>query len=101
LGSSWNSVPRNIQRIIVNAHMSVDPIYEKDINSGFYNDINDKVESSDISVDNASYGSNSTFIGLNEVIVPKYFSSVSAPLFLDPNYRAFFGAYSEVNLILH
>lgn len=98
-GSSWNSVPKNIQRIIVNAHISVDPIYEKDINSGFYNDINDKVEESDISVKNVSYGSNSTFIGLNEVIVPKYFSSVSAPLFLNPNYSAFFGAYSEVNLI--
>jgi hypothetical protein len=75
------------------------PIYTKDINAGFYNDINDMIKADDISVKNAIFGSNCTFIGLNEVIVPKFFSSVSAPLFLNPNYSAFFGAYSEVNLL--
>ena len=98
-GSSWNSVPGNIQRIIVNAHMTENSIFKKDINAGFYNAINDKIKEDDITVRNAIFGSNCTFIGLDEVIVPKFFSSVSAPLFLNPNYSAFFGAYSEVNLL--
>lgn len=98
-GSSWNSVPKNIQSLFVNSHIASEAVYLKDINSGFYNVVGDIVTKNDIDIEKASYGSNSTFIGLKKAIVPKYFSSVSAPLFLDPNYNSFFGAYVSVNLI--
>ena len=98
-GSNWNSVPKYIQRIIVQAHMAYEPIYKKDISSGFYNSNGDIVDNNDISIEKSKYGSNSTFIGLNKAVVPKFFSSVSAPLFLDPSYSSFFGAYNSVNLL--
>jgi uncharacterized surface protein with fasciclin (FAS1) repeats len=98
-GNSWNSVPKDIQRAFVNAHMATEAVYQKDINSGFYNAIGDIVTNSDFEIEKVNYGSNSTFIGLKKAIVPKYFSSVSAPLLLDPTYNSFFGAYGAVNLL--
>jgi uncharacterized surface protein with fasciclin (FAS1) repeats len=98
-GSSWNSVPKNIQRLFVNTHIANEAIYLKDINNGFYNTAGDFITKNDFEVERAQYGSNATFLGLKKAIVPKYFSSVSAPLFLDPAFKAFFGAYSSVNLL--
>lgn len=98
-GSNWNAVPKGIQRAVVKAHIAFEPVYKKNITSGFYNYNGDIVDESDISIDNASYGSNTTFIGLKKVIVPKFFSSVSAPLYLDPSYSFFFGSYRETGLL--
>lgn len=98
-GTSWSAVPKNIQRAFVSAHMATEAVYEKDLNTGFYNDNGDIVTNDDFEISTASYGSNSTFIGLKRAIVPKYFSSVSAPLLLNPTYSFFFGSYSSVNLL--
>ncbi len=98
-GSTWSSVPKNIQRLFVNTHMSQEPIYPKDINSGFYNAVGDILRSSDIDVEKSVYGSNSTFIGLKKAVIPRFFSSVSAPLFLERDYNSFLGSYASVNLI--
>lgn len=98
-GNNWSSVPANIQRLFVNTHMATDPIYEKDINSGFYNAVGDIINSDDFEIENVKYGSNSTFIGLNKAIVPRYFSSISAPLVLDPTYNSIFGSYLSVGLL--
>jgi len=98
-GGSWNSVPKNIQSLFVNSHIATEAVYLKDINSGFYNVVGDIITKNDIEIEKASYGSNSTFIGLKKAIVPKYFSSVSAPLFLNPSYNSLFGAYYSVNLL--
>lgn len=98
-GNNWNSVPKNIQRLVVNSHITTEPVWVKDLNSGFYNAVGDIIDNNDFEVEDARFGSNSTFIGLKKAIVPKYFSSVSAPLFLDPVYNSFFGAYSAVNLL--
>ncbi len=98
-GSSWNSVPANIQLMFVNTHMSTEGVYLKDFNAGFYNASGDVVTGEDFEVENASFGSNSTFVGLKKAIVPRYFSSVSAPLVLNPTYNSFFGAFIGVNLL--
>lgn len=98
-GTSWNSVPRNIQRLFLNSHIASEAVYQKNINAGFYNVSGDIVSKSDIDIEKAIYGSNGTFIGLNKSIVPKYFSSVSAPLFLNPLYETFSGAYDATRLI--
>jgi len=98
-GSNWNSVPKNIQRLFVNTHIANEAVYLKDINSGFYNAVGDFITKNDFEIERAQYGSNATFLGLKKAIVPKYFSSVSAPLFLDPTFNSFFGAYSSVNLL--
>jgi uncharacterized surface protein with fasciclin (FAS1) repeats len=98
-GNTWNSVPKNIQRLLVNTHMATEAVYQKDLNSGFYNAVGDIITNADFEIENVSYGSNSTFIGLKKAIVPRFFSSVTAPLLLDPAYNSFFGAYSSVNLL--
>ncbi len=98
-GTSWNSVPKIIKFLFVNSHMSTDPIYLKDMNAGFYNAIGDVITKNDFEIESASYGSNSTFIGLKKAIVPKYFSSVSAPMFLDPSFNSMLGSYISVNLL--
>jgi len=98
-GNSWSAVPKNIQRLFVNTHMATEAVYQKDLISGFYNGAGDLIKNDDFEIENVRYGSNSTLIGLGEAIIPKYFSSVSAPLLLDPTYNSFFGAYSSVNLL--
>jgi len=98
-GSSWSSVPKNILRLFVNTHIAAEAIYQKDINSGFLNALGDVVSKNEIEIEQASYGSNGTFIGLSKAIVPKYFSSVSAPLFLNPKYSSFLGAYSSSKIL--
>ncbi len=98
-GSSWSSVPQNIEYLFVNAHMALEAVYEKDLNTGFYNANGDIITKADFEIEEVSYGSNTTFIGLNKAVVPKFFSSVSAPLLLDPTYNSFFGAYISVNLL--
>lgn len=98
-GSNWSSVPRVIQQLFVEAHMASEPVYEKDIYNGFYNGINDIVDNSDIEIEEAIFGSNCTFIGLKKAIVPKYLSSVSASLILNPSLNSFFNAYQSVGLL--
>lgn len=99
-GNSWSSVPEFIQDIFVKAHMGFEAIYKKDLSTGFYNANGDIIDSNDIDIETVSYGSNSTFIGLNKAVVPRSFSSVSAPLFLNPSYNSFLYAFNHVDLKL-
>ena len=71
-GDSWNSVPKSIQLLFVNAHMAGEAIYEKDLSSGFYNAVGDIITQADFEIENVYYGSNSTFFGLKKAIVPKF-----------------------------
>lgn len=98
-GNNWSSVPKYIEYLFVNAHMALEAVYEKDLISGFYNAVGDIINDDDFEIEDVSYGSNSTFIGLKKAVVPKFFSSVSAPLLLNPKYSSFFGAYISVNLL--
>lgn len=98
-GTNWSAVPKNIRLLFVNTHMSVEPVYQKDIQNGFYNYVGDILNSSDFDIEKATYGSNCTFLGLKKAIVPRYFSSVSAPLFLNPQFNSFLGSYVSVNLL--
>lgn len=98
-GNSWNSVPRSIQNLFVNAHMATEAVYEKDLNDGFYNAIGDVVTENDMEIEEVSYGSNSTFIGLKSAIVPKFLSNVAAPLILDPNYNLMFYSFIQTELM--
>jgi len=98
-GNTWNAVPKNIQLLFVNTHIADEAVYQKDLNSGFYNANGDIITSDDFEIENVSYGSNTTFMGLKKAIVPRYISSVSSPMLLDPTYNSFFGSYVSVNLL--
>jgi uncharacterized surface protein with fasciclin (FAS1) repeats len=98
-GSSWSAAPKFIQNLFVNTHIASEAVYEKDLNTGFYNAVGDIITGNDFEIESVKFGSNSTFIGLKKAIVPRFFSSVTAPLLLDPTYNSFFGSYISVNLL--
>lgn len=94
-----SNVPRAIKSIIVNSHMVSDVIYKSDIDEGFANGEFDEVFISDNQIVQREFGSNATFIGLNEVIVPRAFSSVSAPVYLRRGYFTLMNAIEETRIL--
>ena len=95
---SFNAVPKEIKKIIANTHMGLFPVYKTNIDAGFENGVGDIIRINEENIVNRYYGSNCTFIGLNEVIIPRAFSSVSAPVYLRPGYSIFMYAmeYTKV-----
>lgn len=81
-----DGAPREIQRIIVNTNMSVNPIYPTDVEKGYYNGELDIVTLNEGDIIQKEYGSNSTFIGMNKAIVPRAFSSVTGPIYLNQGF---------------
>lgn len=96
---SWNGVPEFIRQLFLEAHLVENPIYPKDIRDGFYNGNNDIVLEEDLSINEVEFASNGTFIGLDKTVVPKFFTSVSAPLILGNQYSSFFYSYVATGLI--
>lgn len=94
-----DAIPANIKKLLVNSHMAKSPIYLKDITNGFFNASGDYIMIDQSSIIQKSFGSNATFIGLNKVITPKAFSSVSAPLYLNPDYQTFLAAIELSGLL--
>lgn len=78
--------PRHIKRIIANTHLSVNAVYPTDMNQGFYNGEKDFTFINQEDIIQKEYGSNCTFIGLNTPIVPRVFSSVVGPVYLQKGY---------------
>ncbi len=79
---SFDGTPENIKRIIANTYMSINTIYPSDFEKGFYNGEFDIVKLDPLNIAEKEFGSNSTFIGLNEAIVPRAFKSVTGPVYL-------------------
>ncbi|HKK63448.1 MAG TPA: fasciclin domain-containing protein, partial [Bacteroidales bacterium] len=96
---TWSNVPEQIEQLFLISHLTSEPIYPKDIREGFYTTVNDLVVEDDLSINAVEFATNSTFIGLEKPIVPKYFSSVSAPLLLDPSFSSFFYSYVATGLL--
>jgi uncharacterized surface protein with fasciclin (FAS1) repeats len=100
--NGWGSLentPRHIQKIIVNTHMSFNPVYPTDLESGFYNGEADLITIDQDNVIHREFGSNCTFIGLNEAIVPRAFSSVSGAVYLRQGFSKIMYAIEEANLL--
>lgn len=78
--------PMHIKRMIANTHLSTNPIYPSDFSQGIINGENDRVYVDPADVVQKQYGSNATFIGLSEAIVPRAFSSVIGPVYQQRGY---------------
>lgn len=92
-------IPVNLKRMIINTHMSSHPIYESEVNNGFYNAVGDLVEIDPSSIIQKEFGSNATFIGVNKMLIPKALSSVSGFLYLDPDYLTYLMALQFADLL--
>ncbi len=98
----WNnfeSVPRDIKKIIVNTHMTGEPLYPSTVSEGVENADGDLVRFEESHVVQKYFGSNSTFIGLNEVVIPRAFSSVTGPVYLRPGYSVFMYAMQMARIL--
>ena len=98
----WGSLedsPEHIKRIIANTHMCINPIYQTDIEQGFYNGELDIVRLNPDDIVEKQYGSNCTFIGLNKTVVPRAFSSVTGPVYLQRGYSKVMYAIESSGLL--
>ncbi len=100
--NGWRTIkdaPRNIQRIIANTHLSQNPVYETDLQNGFYNGEVDLVTLDESAIIRREYGSNVTFIGRDEAIVPRAFSAVTGPVYLQKGYTFSMYAIERAGLL--
>ncbi len=98
----WGSLekaPRHIKRIVANTHLSSNPIYPTDFVKGFLNGENDRVYIDESDIVQKEYGSNATFLGLSKAIVPKAFSSVTGPVYLEKGFSFSMYAIEEAGLL--
>ncbi|MCF8226838.1 MAG: fasciclin domain-containing protein [Bacteroidales bacterium] len=103
-GLFWDGIsnaPKNVKRIIVNSHLSMNAVYETDLQKGFYNGEDDLVTIEDVSYDDLhkEFGSNASFIGLESPIVPRAFSSVTGPIYLRRGYLKVMYAIEQSGLL--
>lgn len=96
---SMDAVPEEIIRIIINSYMSEYPVYRTNFNEGFYNGRDDKITIDEQDIIQAEFGSNCTFLGLKEPIVPRAFTSVTGPVYLRPGYSLFMRAMEYANIL--
>lgn len=98
----WGSLkqaPLHIKRILANTHMSTNAIYPSDFSKGFYNGEKDLVQVDPATIVQQQYGSNCTFIGVNKMIVPRAFSSITGPIYLQRNYSTAMYAIENSGLL--
>lgn len=98
----WGSIDRtpiNIKRIIVNSHMSLNSIYPNDFAGGIYNGENDFIYIDESNIVQKEYASNSTFIGINSAVVPRAFSSVTGPVYLQKGFSTVMNAIEEAEIL--
>jgi uncharacterized surface protein with fasciclin (FAS1) repeats len=98
----WGSLaqaPVHIRKQLVNTHMASGPIYPSNINRGFYNGENDFITVDQNTIVQKEIGSNCTFLGVNEVIMPRAFSSVTAPVYLLRSYSRVMYAIERSGLL--
>ncbi len=96
---SLRSAPTNIKRIVVNSHMSINPIYRTDLEEGFENGESDIVKIDPTAIIQKQFGSNCTFLGLNKAIVPRAFSSVTGPVYLQSGFSTAMFAIENSGLL--
>jgi len=96
---SYESIPREVKRIIINNHMTETPVYATDIREGFYSGVGDLVKIQEDIIQEKYYASNATFLGISEVVVPRAFTSVAGPVYLRPGYSTFLYAIESAKVL--
>ncbi len=91
--------PQNIRRIIANTHLSQYPVYPSMFEKGFLNGESDYAKLDYSQIIQKEFGSNSSFIGLNQAIVPRAFSSITGSVYLLRGYSKMMRAIEEAGLL--
>ena len=101
-GNNWGSLedsPENIKRIVANSSLSINPVYPTDFSKGFLNGEGDLIKIEESSIIQKEYGSNCTFIGVNQPIVPRAFSSVAGPVYTRKGFSKVMYAIEQAGLL--
>ena len=96
---SLKDMPQRVKKIIANAYFSINPIYESDIENGFYNGEEDVVTLDPGTIVQKIYGSNCTFLGVNKAVVPRAFKSIAGPVYRQPGYYTIMNAIEYSGLL--
>lgn len=97
--TSLEDMPRNTKRIIANSYLVRNVIYGSDITRGFQNAENDLLFLEEADFIQKDFASNASFVGLDRAIVPRAFSSISAPVYLRRGFFTFMTAIEETNVL--
>ncbi len=98
----WGSIeeaPYNIQRIIARSQLCINPIYPTDFTNGFYNGELDYITIDPQTIVEKKYGSNCSFIGVNQMVVPRAFKAVTGPVYLQRGYNKIMLAIEATGLL--
>jgi uncharacterized surface protein with fasciclin (FAS1) repeats len=90
----FSYIPNTLKTLIVNYHMLPDYPYfpsQAGDQGSLYNASDYRVDLSDVNVLETAYGSNSTLVGIDKVLMPDIFPSVAGPVILRPSFSSFFG----------
>ena len=98
----WGSLqqaPVHVRRMIVNTHMANGPLYPSNFSRGYYNGENDWISLDQSAIIQKEYGSNCTFVGVNKVMTPRAFSSITGPIYLEQGYSRIMYAIERSGLL--
>jgi uncharacterized surface protein with fasciclin (FAS1) repeats len=98
----WGNIteaPLHIRRMMANSNMASGPVYPTDFARGFLNGENDMITVDPSTIVQKEYGSNCTFIGVNKMIVPRAFKSVTGPVYLQRGYSRIMYAIEASGLL--
>ena len=93
------NAPRHLKKIIVNSYLAPNPIYQTDIDKGFYNGELDIVHLDPSTIIEKKYGSNVSFIGLNKALIPRALSSVTGPIYRQQGFSTVMNAIEDAGLL--
>jgi uncharacterized surface protein with fasciclin (FAS1) repeats len=98
---SLSQAPIFIKRIMANSSLSPNVIYPSDFVKGFTNGENDivRVDEATILQSEKEYGSTCSFIGVNKMIVPRAFKSITGPIYLQRGYSVVMNAIESSGLL--
>lgn len=100
--AKWGSLekaPVHVRRMIVNTHMASGAIYPSLFTRGYHNGEEDVISINPSTIVQQQFGSNCSFIGVSEVIVPRAFSAITGPVYLLKGYSTAMYAIESSGLL--
>lgn len=100
--SGWGDIsqlPLEIKRVIVNNHMAQNSIFPSDFNKGFTNGNGDIIQVNTGDIIYKVFGSNCSFIGVSNTLVPRAFKSIGRPMYLTRNYQTMMYAVDYAKIL--
>lgn len=100
--TKWGTIekaPVHVRRMIVNTHMANGAIYPSLFNRGYHNGEDDVITIDPSTIVQQQFGSNCSFIGVNEMVVPRAFTAITNPVYLQKGFSTAMYAIEAAGLL--